>query len=92
MAGTPPGGTTVTGPGRADRSRPADHGGTEDRQHAGRRYWHRGPNGWRGGGWRGRNGWRAGGPGGLAGNTQVSSALVKLLEQDAGCLQVGGGN
>ena len=26
----------------------------------------------------------AGGPGGLAGNTQVSSALVKLLEQDAG--------
>ena len=25
-----------------------------------------------------------GGPGGLAGNTQVSSALVKLLEQDAG--------
>ena len=77
-AGQLPGGTTTpggsTGNGRQQRTRSRDlpRRRNRDRNQAGR-----GRQFWRPGG--------GGGPGGgLSGNTQVSSALVKLLGQDAG--------
>ena len=85
FGGTPPGGTAGNGSPGGPGGQAGGTGGTQAGSGTG------GSGSAQAGGTAGSNGTAgaggaggAGGPGGLAGNTQVSSALVKLLEQDAG--------